>query len=332
MAKATAKTVQKPAARPAPQATPTKAARAAEAQGRAAPPPKPAAQPRTSVPATRPAQAVADLSNMPAFMREYAGAGKENISREDMEIPRLKLIQALSPELEAYNELKAGDFFHSAAEEIFSGPFRAVPVLVDKQMILWNPRANGGGVLARSMDCIHWAPPQGEYTVKLDNPYQGTTVKWRLAETVRESGLGEWGTMNPNDPNSPPAATRMINMALAFPDNPTLMMAVLTFSRSSLKMGRRLLTKLMTVRTPLYGSIFTFEAFTDNNKQGQKFFNIQATGAGLVEDEKLFHQYREIHESMKGAGLNIKDVDSLQDEEQAPGEGEDGAGKDRPAF
>lgn len=323
-----------PAGKPAARATtppaqekgsPTKAQQAARHQGRAEEPQRTPAtraaepQPKASVPAVPrsqvPASDFGSSASVPAFMKNDLGMGKENIGKDDIEIPRLKLIQGLSPELETYNDLKAGYYLHTASETIFDQPFRAVPIFMDRQFILWRPRDAGGGILARAPDGIHWQPGEGEFTVKLDKKDGGATVTWKMAKTVQQSGLANWGTMDPNDPNSPPAATLMYNFVLAFPDEPDLMPAVLTFQRSSIKMGRRFNTKLKTVRAPLFGCVFTFSSFDDSNGSGQGFKNVNVTGAGMVEDPALYDQYKAYHQSLAEKGLQIKDVDTLGDED-----------------
>ena len=225
------------------------------------------------------------MANVPAFMRNDIDDGKQNIGAEDLQIPRLKLIQGLSPELEQYDGLRPGHFFHPAAEYIFDEPFRAVVLFMNKEYILWRPRGDGGGILARATDGVHWSPDHGEFEVTLDKKDGGHKVVWKMAKTVIQSGLANWGTMNPRDKDSAPAATLMYNYLLAFPDNPDLMPAVMTFQRSSIKVGRNFNTKIKTVRTPLYGSIYEFSSFKDVNKGGDEFHNIAVKGAGLVEDE-----------------------------------------------
>lgn len=319
-----------PAKKPVQQAVksaPSRAAQAAQHQGRPpeanAPPPRTSVQPpppnspRSSVPAqVRPAL-------LPAFMRNDADLGKENIHQQDMEIPRLKLMQGLSPELEQFDRLRPGHFFHPAAELIFDGPFRAVPIYMDVRYILWRPRESGGGILARADDGIHWSPSSGEFTVQLDKKDGGHTVTWRLAPTVQQSGLANWGTLNPDDPNSPPAATLMYNFLLAFPDEPDLLPAVLSFQRSSIKIGRRFNTKLKTVRAPLFGTVWEFSAVKDPNASGNNFFNIDVKGAGLVEDQGLYEQYKGLYESVSNKGLSIKDIEGLQDDGAAAEAGAD---------
>jgi hypothetical protein len=268
------------------------------------------------------------LAEMPAFMRQDVDLGKENIGREDMDMPRLKLIQGTSKELQLYDELKAGHFFHSAAEMIFDESFRVVPIYFDRQYILWRPLEAGGGIIARATDGIHWQPAAGEAKTRLDKKDGGHEVTWKWKGTVEASGLANWGTMNPNDPNSPPAATLMYNFLLAFPDHPDLMPAVLTFQRSSIKIGRKFNTKLKTVRTPLFGSVFTLSSYDDHNNANQDFKNINITGAGMVTDAALYDMYKNLHLAVTNTGLNIKDVDSMQSDP----ENTEGMASDAPAF
>ena len=334
MAKAALKTPAKPAPMPARSSTPTKAQQAAKAQGRPEPEPRkdPTPPPRASVPATRANRTeVADPAalNMPAFMREDAGAGKDAIDQSDMEMPRLKLMQGLSKELEVYNDLRPGHFFHTAAEEIFDKPFLAVPIFFDRRYILWRPRDSGGGILARADDGVHWSPSSGEFEVQLDKKDGGGKVIWVLAPTVAQSGLANWGTMDPSDPNSPPAATLMYNYLLAFPEHPELMPAVFTFQRSGIKQGKRFNTKLKTTRTPLFGLKFLFTPFQDTNGRGQDFWNVDVKGAGVVEDEALYRQYKDMHEGVKGAGLRIKDIETLGDDDPAGENTAEGEGTPR---
>lgn len=266
---------------------------------------------KTKVPSVRASQSVA----VPDFMKGDVGLGTENISPEDIDTPRLKLLQALSPELQEFNKLRAGMFWHSAAEHEFTEPFHVVSLYYDRRFVLWNPRDAGGGILARADDGIHWSPANQEFTVKLDKKDGGATVKWSTANTVAESGLAEWGSMNPADPNSSPAATRLLNFLFAFPDSPELMPAVFSFQRSSIKIGRKFLAKIRTVRAPLFGMRWLVTSFVDTNRAGQDFHNVSVQGDGLIEDKDLYLQYKGLYENFARTGIQIKDVEGLQDED-----------------
>lgn len=325
MAKVATKTPPKPAAKdpPRPASKPAPAsAKPVTSPSRPAPPAARSAAlaaPKPGLPAiaTRsgPVAISTDMSSVPEFMRGDLGAGRENIRQQDIEVPRLKLIQGISPELQEYDELRAGNFLHTASETIFDEPFLAVPIFMDVRYMLWRPRNDaGGGILARADDGEHWSPPDTEFTVKLDRKDGGQTVTWTTRKTVRESGLAEWGSLNPDDPKSPPAATLMYNFLLAFPEHPDVMPAVMTFQRSSVRMGRKFNSKLISTRDPIYGLVFRISSFVDHNGAGEEFYNIQTAGYGKISDPLAYADYKKLHESFRAMGLNIKDLEGAQED------------------
>lgn len=254
---------------------------------------------------------------VPDWMKADAGKGLEGLDSSDYEIPRIKLLQGLSSEVKERDDTRAGWFFHTTAEICFKEPFRAVPLFIDRRFILWRPLDDGGGILARADDGVHWVPANAEFDVKLDKKDGGKRVKWKTARTVKESGLAEWGTHNPEDMTSSPAATFMLNYVLAFPDFPYVPPAVFTFQRTSVRNGRNLNSKILVAssRVPIFGMVFKFNAYEDTNSSGQKFFNCQAVADGLLQDEKLYGDYSTLHEHFRNTGINIKDADSLQGDE-----------------
>ncbi len=248
-------------------------------------------------------------------MRDDAGKGLANIGNDDIVIPRLKLMQGLSPELQEFDGLRIGNFFHPAAEFIFDAPFKAVPLYYDKRYILWQPRDMGGGILARADDGVHWTPARGKFDVKLDKKDGGANVTWDLGDgTVAGSGLANWGTMNPAERDSPPAATLTYNFLLAFPDEPDLMPAIFSFQRTAIKEGRKFLTKLKTQRAPIFGTVWEFGSAADNRGQNE-FFVPTVKGAGLVEDDALYQGYKQMFDTYVGKGVSIKDIETMQDED-----------------
>ena len=53
----------------------------------------------------------------------------------------------------------------------------------------------------------------------------------------------------------------------------------------------------------------------DSNLRGQDFFNVDVRSAGLVDDERFYHNYRQMYETFSSKGLNIKDIEGLQGED-----------------
>ena len=254
------------------------------------------------------------LAQLPDFMRDDIGRGTENIQAEDLGIVQIKLMQALSPELEVNDDLRPGDFWHSGAGVNLGPSFAGIVVHFQKQFILWRPREMGGGILARALDGKHWAPANMEFAVTLDKKDGGHAVTWRTASTVEASGLGLWGSQNPDDPQSPPAATQMYSLLTIPYENPDLGPAIVTFQRSSLKRGKQLLSRFKTVQGPLFGTIYEFSSFEDTNSVGQRFHNFRAEAHGFIEDQVFFEQMKHLNAGFAQKGFDIRDIESMQDE------------------
>lgn len=249
---------------------------------------------------------------LPDFMKDHIGLGTENISAASVETPRIKLLQKISPELETYNDLKAGDFFHTIMEQSIGTEVRVCPIWTDERYILWRPQETGGGILARADDGIHWSPAPAEFNVKLKS---GVEVVWRTTPTVAASGLDKWGSSNPADPDSPPAATKMFNMVVTFPDIPDLPPAVVTLQRSSVTVGKKFMGKLKITRAPSFGLIFKMKGIPDKNKAGQSFLNYSFIGDGNVTDKSFYESNFEYYKLFKSQGVRIRDEASLQTED-----------------
>lgn len=253
---------------------------------------------------------------IPAFMQGMAGAGTEAMTAADVEIPRIKLLQALDEQVQNEDE-KPGYFWHTIAEVNLGQELRIIPVFTAQGFILWRPRQMGGGILARADDAINWNPASAEFHVQLDHSKKQVT--WRTAKTVRESGLDNWGSSDPSDPNSQPAATRMYNIAVVLPDFPEYSPAVVTLQRSAVKVARKFIGKLMLSQAPSFGLIFKMFGVKDQNSVGQEFYNYRFQGDGLVENEELFNYAKSVYEQFKKTGLRVKDEEKLQ-EDVIPGE------------
>src|SRR5579864_1007636 len=245
---------------------------------------------------------------LPAFMQKHGGLGRLGVG--DVEMPRLKLLQASSPELTEFNNAKQGEFWHSLIDESFGSTVRICPVYIDRRFILWRPREAGGRILARADDGKHWKPADSEFTVKLKS---GHEVKWRTARTVAASGLNKRGSYNPNDPNSPPAAARMYSIACSFPDRQDLSPAVVTLQRKATKVATKLIGQLKVLRAPSFGVILEMASSRNKSRSGE-FYEYAFEIVGPVEDkafyEDNFAQYRFFIEH----GLKVKDLEGAQED------------------
>jgi hypothetical protein len=247
-------------------------------------------------------------TELPARLKDHAGPGGLGVG--DLEVPRLKLLQASSPELAEFNNARQGEFWHSLIDERIGSTVRICPIYINWRFILWRPREAGGGILARADDGKHWMPADSEFTVKLKS---GHEVTWRTARTVAASGLNKRGSYDPGDPDSPPAVTRMYSIVCSFPDRQDWPPAVVILQRTAIKVATKLIGQLKVLRAPSFGVILEMASFKDKSPSGE-FYNYAFEIDGPVEDKlfygKNFAQYRFFIEQ----GLKVKDLEGAQED------------------
>ena len=219
---------------------------------------------------------------LPAHLTQYAKGKIGNVDSTDRIIPRIKLIQAISPELLDFPNAKAGQFWHTIAQENLGPKLRAIPIVIRKSYVLWAPRNDDRGILARAMDGIHWVPANAEFTVRPKGSPKDIT--YRTANTVAESGLDKFGTSSPGDDNSPPAASLTYNMMWCLLDYPELSPSIIINTRSSVKPMQQLLSRVDSKPVPHYVQVYDIGTVQQKGAEGP-YFNFTYTGAGFADEQ-----------------------------------------------
>jgi hypothetical protein len=99
-----------------------------------------------------------DLAVANSFI-EDANSGLENITSEDLTIPRLKILQALSPEVQKrdgkyVDGASAGDIINTVTGALYGEDkqLTVLPVSYKRLFLEWQPRESGGGLVAQHED------------------------------------------------------------------------------------------------------------------------------------------------------------------------------------
>lgn len=262
-----------------------------------------------------PSTAVATTnSDLPEYIKrkEGAGQGMGNLDASDCEVPRLKLLHPNSPEVtEGDLEVAPGDFFHNIMDLNLGQSVKIVPIVMNKSFILWKPRWDGGGILARANDGENWVPPNAEFTVR---PYDklDKTVVWATKPTVKESGLDQWGSTDKENPQSAPAANKMVNILVYLPDHPAISPCAISLQRSQLKAAGKLVSKLNMTASQgidLYALQFTMKSVEETNKAGESYLNYKFIGDGNP-DKESYEACERIYDAFaEGFALKAEDFD-----------------------
>jgi hypothetical protein len=248
-------------------------------------------------------------------------AGKENISRDDMVIPRVALMQAVSPEaMEGKAEI--GHFYHTVAEEDLGPELDIIAILHTKRYTLWNPRHSGGGVLARATDGKHWDNDwKGEIAPYKDRPRYKVQLEVKKGEPVgRDIGLGKWGTMDPDNEDSPPAATLTHALLCVAPDHMELGPFVVLLQRSAEPVAKQLLSKIAVDPAPIFGQVYTMKS-KDQPSDAGGFKQFVFVKNGHVQDAGLYEFLKEQHEMYKATEVKYDEQAEQPDDAKDAGDG-----------
>lgn len=160
--------------------------------------------------------------NLLAGMADFAGQGFENQTREDITIPTIYLLQALSPQLESIAGAKAGLMLNSVTEELNS-ELVAVPACTSHEFVEYVPRKAGGGFVG-----VH-------------EPKSAVVA----AAKASAAGFGQYFTPNGNE------LTEFFSMFLVLCDETQpLGMAVMRFKSTKIKVYRAFNTRLQICQIP----------------------------------------------------------------------------------
>lgn len=207
------------------------------------------------------------LDTLPDFFNEDAGeAARENLTKEDVQIPRIAIAQKMSPEVEEGHakfiaELKLGELFNSLTGKIYGKELRFIPLRVEMpRFIEFYPRDIGGGVKDLNV-------PEGDDRTKWTTDAEGKSVQ--------------------------PLATQFREYVVFLPDHQEVV--ALSMKGTSMKSARAFnglrMTRVMPSQiggkpissagkpAPLYAQVYKLGVAPEKNKKGSYFiFSVRNAG------------------------------------------------------
>jgi len=228
----------------------------------------------------------AELANLD--YGEYGGVGFESQTSEDMAIPFLGLLQALSPQVQdgdpsRIEGAKPGDLIDTVAGEILKSPVAIVPCYTAQVYVEWVPRDTGGGLVA-----VHQL---------------GSDV----VTEARRNAVGR--SLQTEAGNDLIQTFYMYALRLDEKDaTESVSPIVIAFTSTKIKAYRKLMTKLRTVKgnLPLFAHRVAISSIDERNKQNQPYKNFKleplfgsvsesiilpdSPAAGLLDEGFALHQ------------------------------------------
>jgi hypothetical protein len=266
----------------------------------------------------------------PTAPEGYAeGKGQEDITTADIIVPRIKLAQALTPEV-LDKRAEEGDLIHNITGEVICKaghklPF--IPIMYTKEFIIWREREGGGGIIARATRKkvgnqlkYAWDVPNVTHKDKIGGKIEVsydlktyTTDVLALADDETDT-LACWGQPDASGDSVPPVAQMTHNYLVVLPTLGMELIAI-SLSRTSAKKGAQLNTMLRMGPADLYTRVFEAATYIDHSDQ-YKFANWIFSPAGFVSQDQseMLANLKKLHEDFKRTSFKVE-IDAAEDQE-----------------
>lgn len=246
------------------------------------------------------AKAEEPKSNLPSYLQNYEGPVEDVMTQDDIVLPRIRLLHGTSEAVEHFDTAIPGTFWHTGIDDTLGDTFEFVVAAFQKRFMLLAPREDGQGVLAVARDGKTW-DRTGEWEVSQKGV--NGKIKWAIHDTdVHRSGLNEYGTWNPADPKSPPAATLFYDYLVLLPNQLDASPVLMSLFRTSIKRAKQGINqKIMFAKRrnrPMQSLKFEASVSKETNPDGEKYYVWNFRSAGFA-DEKLFMQAMELRDMLQ---------------------------------
>lgn len=253
---------------------------------------------------------------LPDYLKtvDNKNTGLEGLTKDDFRIPEIKLMQGLSPELDTYKGVAVKDeFFHTGMMKSIGNTYRGIICVVKKRVVVWRPKNDqGGGILAVSDDSISWKMGANkEFTVMLKGAKKPVT--WKIGPNVKASGLLEFGTSDPENENSSPAAVQYFEYVEYLPDYENASPAVKRVKSTGLDNARKLNSYFLLQGKKIYVHALQWTAELKKGSNGDWTVPL-AKPIGFV-DKRTFEIVQEMHNQYAAIDLTIDQEGDIENKD-----------------
>lgn len=233
-------------------------------------------------------------NELPEWLRDKAVVrGAENVTTDDMIIPRIELVQALSPARKktdaAYIEgAEEGMLYNNVTRELYGEGVTVVPVYYTKQFLVWKDRKSGGGG---------------------SNGFRGAFATETLARDAITQ-LGEEGL----------EVSDTAQHFVLVKTGDSWQEAVISMAKSKMKVSKRWNSLIRMTNTDSFSRAYKLSAVTETNARNESYFNFGITPLGFVSKD-VYDRAEKLYETIRAGGVKVSaDYDTEVHEETASSE------------
>jgi hypothetical protein len=236
---------------------------------------------------------IAVQDQMPDFLRDKQGSarGQENVQAEDLVIPRLEVVQDLSPcrkrnDPNYIEGAQEGMLYNNVTRELYGENVLVVPVGFVKEWLIWKDREKGGG-------------------------FRGAFPSQADAEAAREQ-LEDADDCEVVDTNQ--------QFCLLLKPDGSVEEIVVSMAKSKAKVSRKWNSLIRLANGDSFSRVYRLSAVEDTNNKNQKFYNFGVAAVGFP-SEQVYRRAEKMYEAIvKGHVVADRGSDTSGGEGSGSGE------------
>lgn len=199
-----------------------------------------------------------------------SGRGSENVTHDDLVVPRISQAQALSACVkkkdDSYIEgIEVGDLYNNVTRQLYGSEILICPVSFIKEYIIWQDQAAGGGFF-------------GSFSSEAEAEEVLPTI-----EGVNQDALEIVDTAQ--------------HFCLIIHEDGTREEAVFSMAKSKMKISRQLNSLVRMNGGDRFSRVYRVRSIEDTNNANQEFSNIIIENVGYANEETYRHA-EELYESI----------------------------------
>lgn len=229
---------------------------------------------------------------VPDYIKQGGNRGSEEVTSNDMVLPRLEIVQAQSPIKETDSEARDGFLFNSVTSEVLGDTAYFVPVYFRLEYLIWKDQDKGGGFFGAF-------PSEAEAKQRMLEAVAGgeEEADLEIIDTPVQYGL-----------RVDPATGAFEQMVISMP-------------KTKAKVSRKWNAMIQIAGGDRFSRVYKITTFRDENKKGQKFFNFVVQPAGFT-PETIYREAERTYEIFKAGAVRASHDSNAETGEGAGERGE----------
>ena len=197
--------------------------------------------------------------DVPAHVMKGTGLGDEEVGKDHLQTPRVKLLQQLSNEVdknhsEYIEEAVPGDFINSVTKENYGTELYILNVKFTEDFVVWKKREIGGGLVGNFKSLAEATDYLNDQSLDID---QHDIIQTQSHLLMRK------------DPKTG-------SLGIPF---------IMDFASSKLRVSRSWNSQIQTKGGDRFASLWKMKSVQTANKAGQKFMNLGVEFEGWTTEE-----------------------------------------------